>query len=618
MASRIMLHAHLEDDLGNAIASTPVTVYASDGTTLVADTMKSAFTGGTTVSNPVTTDSHGNILVFFDAAGTDVPGDVVLSGTANGSTVTQRVYLYPHPDDISAATGRSYADIRDYSGTAGGDVTTAIGSANTALVNTGGVIFIPQASSASSINSTVTLSRGVWLWGTGWNEGTGTSQSNLAAGAAMTTMFTISNPGCGFAFINLTDPAPLCTVDIVNVVSGGTSCKFIETSIRATLASLPLVNVGSGAGRGRVTGGRWVNADNTSTDGTCLTFSSSSSDWFVGGGVTFQGPIGIKQAGGSNIQYHSIHITGNGTGGGTKSTSNMTVTGGNCVLTNVQFDTCPAGPHLNVIPAASTAAFVNMNGGRFLQPTNNPDTDNTYPCFLVDSSAASSMAVLTVSDCSGYADFSTPLRYAYVCRRIGANSFLSVIGGQYVACLADWDTANLAPQVFIGVGRMTGNPPTTFKVSTDIIGSVNGVQTADVVVNNSATVTTLTGMQFSIGVSETWRFRFVVFYESATGGPGPDAQFAISGPAAATRIRYGIVNDFTTDFTRVNRGQTAINQPVAAIGAGTSLVSMAIIEGIFRNGANAGTVVLKGAQNTAVTSNTTFMQDSYFDAWRLP
>lgn len=516
---------------------------------------------------------------------------------------------------------RNYADLRDFGGSAGADVTAAFAAANTAISATGGVIFIPPAAAASTINSKQTIGQNVWIWGTGWDEGGGGAASTLAAGVAMTSLLDFQNNGAGIAYMNITDPAPFCTVNIINIAAA--SIQIIDCAVRAGgtgLINLPTITIGAG-GRCRIHGGRITNADSTNAGSTGVLFNSGSSDHFIDGGARIVAPLSVNMGGGSNLQFDNCHFTGN-----TASTRNLLQTAGSLTCTNVQLDSCAGGASLQVIPGAATLAFHSFVGGRILN--NNSATGN--PLAILDCSAANSIGSLQIVGTNGLCDVANPAQA--ILRVLGTNASGVIIGGTWVGVSTFWDVANQNPLVCIGAVLLTGSPnPTTITNATNIIGSIFFRKTADTTVANSAAFANDGGMSFPIGANETWHFRMFVqadgpWVANTNGG----IAFQITGPAAATGMALSCVGpgyvtavaadgsgSFKSAF--VNAFAAAIGGQGAGVGwgfSGTGVRSVFIIEGTIRNGANAGTVQLQHAQNVAVAGNCVVRTDSWGEAWR--
>jgi len=72
---------------GSPVTDTPVTIYQSDGTT--AATLYTSQTKAATATNPVNTDSYGNLTFFTD------PGEYVLAFTVGGVATTKTIQVNP-------------------------------------------------------------------------------------------------------------------------------------------------------------------------------------------------------------------------------------------------------------------------------------------------------------------------------------------------------------------------------------------------------------------------------------------------------------------------------------------------------------------------------------------
>lgn len=136
--------------------------------------------------------------------------------------------------------------------------------------------------------------------------------------------------------------------------------------------------------------------------------------------------------------------------------------------------------------------------------------------------------------------------------------------------------------------------------------------TTELVKNNNATPSDITGLSFAVLANKEYKFRFVVHFVTPAGA---NIKFALTGPAAVTGVRFGAT--YTTGG--------AVGDPINSLAIATNIVftvtptidRMTVIEGYLRNGANAGTVQLQMAQNTLVVGDTKVYVDSFVESMRL-
>jgi hypothetical protein len=128
--------------------------------------------------------------------------------------------------------------------------------------------------------------------------------------------------------------------------------------------------------------------------------------------------------------------------------------------------------------------------------------------------------------------------------------------------------------------------------------SVTGTAFADV-----------TDLAFPVAANTDYHFRFVVHY--TTNATGTGARFAINGPASPTALRVGGLLPNGTGA--MNTGSaTAYNTALFAATAGPGPTAvMGLIEGVFRNGANAGTLALRFAAELASPGQVTVLANSH-------
>jgi hypothetical protein len=131
-------------------------------------------------------------------------------------------------------------------------------------------------------------------------------------------------------------------------------------------------------------------------------------------------------------------------------------------------------------------------------------------------------------------------------------------------------------------------------------------QTANVTKNNSTVFGDLTGLSFTVGASQTWDFRYTLFCTSAAAA---DIKFTLTGPAAPTAIRYGLLGSDGGSSTAFSTATT-----MSTLGTVEQTLTLA---GTLRNGTTAGTVQIQMAQNIADVSNTICSTDSAVIAWRI-
>ena len=124
---------------------------------------------------------------------------------------------------------------------------------------------------------------------------------------------------------------------------------------------------------------------------------------------------------------------------------------------------------------------------------------------------------------------------------------------------------------------------------------------------SDATLGDITGMSFAVAASTKYVFQFHLFLRSVEDG-GIKFDFTVPASPTAAAVRY-IVNDLTSHFSSTNIADLTTDFEVA----GASLDTNAIVSiyGWFSNGANAGTVQLRGAQQTDTGTSLIVSQGSH-------
>lgn len=120
-----------------------------------------------------------------------------------------------------------------------------------------------------------------------------------------------------------------------------------------------------------------------------------------------------------------------------------------------------------------------------------------------------------------------------------------------------------------------------------------------------STFADVTGLTFSLATNTNYYFRFVLFHSSSATTIG--IRFAVNGPASPTELRVGGIIPIST--VGANFGsQTAYDTAIFASTTGTTVTVMSIVEGIIRNGSNAGTLACRWASEVNATANANTIQ----------
>jgi hypothetical protein len=116
-------------------------------------------------------------------------------------------------------------------------------------------------------------------------------------------------------------------------------------------------------------------------------------------------------------------------------------------------------------------------------------------------------------------------------------------------------------------------------------------------------------LKFPVAANTIYTFKFFVWITNASSTQG--SFYDINGPASPTLVRYAINESGDTDATG-NFTQLATAFQVDSLYT-HALEIFLNIEGFVQNGANAGTVSFRWAQNVSTASNTTVRAGSYVD-----
>jgi len=147
------------------------------------------------------------------------------------------------------------------------------------------------------------------------------------------------------------------------------------------------------------------------------------------------------------------------------------------------------------------------------------------------------------------------------------------------------------------------------------LGSLGAYKTADESVDDSGgTGDDLQNddhLKFAMAASGKYSFRFVLFVTTATADP--DIKVALNGPAGVANLIANVLASIVVNGSFTWKGLiTAYETPVAVAYAGAVDSAPLTIEGTVENGATAGDLVLRWAQNTADAADATTVKRGSF------
>lgn len=130
-------------------------------------------------------------------------------------------------------------------------------------------------------------------------------------------------------------------------------------------------------------------------------------------------------------------------------------------------------------------------------------------------------------------------------------------------------------------------------------------------INNSTTLVADPDLKFAIGANEIWQWEVGLFWSSAT----VNLKFAFTGPNAPSIVKIGSdANTQPNEDTTCTAFSTAMSR--TNIG-NSNHITLTKMDGFCKNGANAGTIQLQMAQDSAVVENTTALAGSYLIAHKI-
>lgn len=160
------------------------------------------------------------------------------------------------------------------------------------------------------------------------------------------------------------------------------------------------------------------------------------------------------------------------------------------------------------------------------------------------------------------------------------------------------------------IGVPAAGPITLAGLPLGIGGFKYGRLAADFTKNASVALSDVTALSFAVAASEVWAFRVAMRAASAAAA---DWRFRFTGPAAPTSVWYGCTH---TDGTNP-AAAAAFSTDIFNTGFGATIWNLVTLEGLLRNGANAGTVQFQAAQWTSDVSNSVITAGAYIQAWRV-
>lgn len=142
------------------------------------------------------------------------------------------------------------------------------------------------------------------------------------------------------------------------------------------------------------------------------------------------------------------------------------------------------------------------------------------------------------------------------------------------------------------------------------------IKPADVTITSDDSLNEDAALQFAVAAATKYHFRFVIFFDTAAAA---DFKYDVNGPASpdVVSIHTRSVAPAATAYGGIAT-QTAFGFGPTAITAASGTAGVILIDGILHNGANAGTVVFRWAQNTSNGGSTIVRAGSYVEWSALP
>ncbi len=172
---------------------------------------------------------------------------------------------------------------------------------------------------------------------------------------------------------------------------------------------------------------------------------------------------------------------------------------------------------------------------------------------------------------------------------------------------------SIGAQTWTGVKTMTQpvlSAPSFTALPTGIGAFVTNYATGNTTKNADTAFGNVTGLSFAVAASANYKFVFIIHGVSNNTA---NWKFTLTGPAAPTAVRYGIVS---YQSTAAASDVSAFSATIEASGT-TGQDACLLLCGDLRNGANAGTVQFQFAQSTSNASNSVVYAESSVIAFRI-
>lgn len=168
------------------------------------------------------------------------------------------------------------------------------------------------------------------------------------------------------------------------------------------------------------------------------------------------------------------------------------------------------------------------------------------------------------------------------------------------------------------VGINTNSGTLTLHADDLQVGNVITVNTDPVLIVKTATETIQSdavlgddaALLFAMLANTTYRVRMSV---AVTTTAAADFKFDVNGPAAATRVHILSVQTINGAGTPVSQGSSTYAGSAINMGFGSTADGHVIVDAIVENGANAGNLAFRWAQDTSTAANTSVLKGSWLE-----
>lgn len=368
-------------------------------------------------------------------------------------------------------------------------------------------------------------------------------------------------------------------------------------------------------------------AVSSGTDTITLTTDSTVTSYFDGLCLAFI-------AGGANTGAATLNVDSVGAkkvlkGGGTALAANDIVAGMAVLVYYDESADSASGAWMLANPAATTLDATTLASVMFAASAKTTPVDaDTLP--ITDSAASNGLKKITWANIKATLKSYFDTVYSAVGAYAPGGTDVAVADGgtgrsshTAYAVLCGGTTTTAAQQSIAGVGTsgqvLTSNGAGALPTFQD--AAAGGVTSPNVLAvafnrmagsytSNSSSASDITGLSFDIGANQTWQLEVKGFY--SVNGDNDDMRMQVTGPASPASVALSVVSHKSGDTGAVDENTATAFGSNMDLQDGTSSAGVFVLTGTIVNGANTGTIQVRGSMSTGAGT----IQRTSISAWR--